>query len=335
MKKIKISENFIEGAISFEKQGGLIKPWRLPFQQIKLFAPSEELRQRAEEPAGIRLRFRTDSTTITLFIVPVETEEARIFDIVVNGNLHESKKLEKGQSSITFSKLSKGIKIIEVWLSQKYPVTLNYLMIDESSTLEPIKDKRINWITYGSSITHCKTAHSPSRTWPAIVARKHNFNLTCLGYGGNCHIEPMIAMMIRDLPADIVTLKIGINVMGHLSLSPRTFKPAIIGFVKIIREKLSNIPIFVISPISSPPRETVLNSVGFFLEKIRTEIEEAVTIMKSYGDDNIYYISGLELFDKDLADKYLPDLLHPNGEGYEIIGANFSNKIISKFRDIC
>ena len=33
-------------------------------------------------------------------------------------------------------------------------------------------------------------------------ARTHNLDLTCLGYGGQCHLDPIVASMIRDLPAD-------------------------------------------------------------------------------------------------------------------------------------
>ncbi|GAG09223.1 unnamed protein product, partial [marine sediment metagenome] len=155
MKKIKISKNLIEGAVSFEKKDNLIKPWRLPFPRIKLFAPAERLEGKSGETAGVRLRFRTDSTTIALSVIPAETDEARIFDIVVNDNLCESKRLENGEDSVTFNNLPNENKIIEIWLTQKYPVVLNYLMIDESSKFEPVKDKRVKWVTYGSSISHC------------------------------------------------------------------------------------------------------------------------------------------------------------------------------------
>ena len=48
---------------------------------------------------------------------------------------------------------------------------------------ESYEDARPKWVTYGSSITHCRTAESPSQTWPGVAARQSGLNLTCLGYG--------------------------------------------------------------------------------------------------------------------------------------------------------
>ena len=66
----------------------------------------------------------------------------------------------------------------------------------------------------------------------------------------------MIARMIRDLPADFLSMKVGINIQGGNTLNERTFRAAIIGFVQIVREKHPDTPFAVISPIYSPPRET-------------------------------------------------------------------------------
>ena len=108
-------------------------------------------------------------------------------------------------------------------------------------------------------------------------------DLTCLGYGGNCHLEPMIARMIRELPADFLSMKVGINIYGSDSLNVRTFQSAIIGFVKIVREKHPDTPFVVISPIFSPPRETTPNAVGFTLEDMRQEVAEAVQVLRTWA----------------------------------------------------
>ena len=135
-----------------------------------------------------------------------------------------------------------------------------------------------------------------------------------------------LARMIRDLPADFLSMKVGINIYGSGSLNTRTFIPAIIGFVHIIREKHPDTPFAVISPIFSPPRESTPNAVEFTLSAMREEVAEAVQIMKDRGDRSIHYIDGLELFGPDLAG-LLPDELHPNAEGYKILGQNFVDKV--------
>ena len=136
--------------------------------------------------------------------------------------------------------------------------------------------------------------------------------------------------MIRDLPADYLSMKVGINIYGSESLSPRTFQSAIIGFVQIVREKHPDTPFVVISPIYSPPRETTTNAVGFTLADMRHEVAEAVQAMKANGDSKLHYVNGLELFGEDLA-HLLPDDLHPNAEGYKIMGRNFAQKVAGKF----
>jgi lysophospholipase L1-like esterase len=158
------------------------------------------------------------------------------------------------------------------------------------------------------------------------VAREHGLNLTCLGYGGNCHLEPMIARMIRDLPADFISMKVGINIQGNGSLNLRTFGPAIIGFIEIIREKHPDTPFVVISPIFSPPREETPNAVGFNLQGMREEVAAAVSAIQAHGDSNVHYVDGLKLFGPEY-DHLLPDQLHPDAQGYKVLGQNFLREV--------
>ena len=132
--------------------------------------------------------------------------------------------------------------------------------------------------------------------------------------------------MIRDLPADFISMKVGINIYGSSSLSIRTFRSSVIGFIEILREKHIDTPLAVISPIYSPDREVVLNSGELSLQIMRNEIQEAVSKIQSYGDTNIHYIDGLSIFGEQYA-HMLPDGLHPNAEGYKVMAENFLNEV--------
>jgi hypothetical protein len=274
-------------------------------------------------PAGVRISFHSDTQTVAGEIEPVD-EPSKI-DLYCDGRLHGMIDLA-GQRRFEFRDLPDGEKLIELWLPQYVQFRLHGLELTAGATVKPYDDSRPRWVTYGSSITHCRAAESPSQTWPAIAARKLGLNLTCLGYGGNCHLEPMLARMIRDLPADFLSMKAGINIYGSGSLNSRTFIPAVIGFAQIIREKHPDTPFAVISPIFSAFRETTPNSVGFTLEAMREEVAEAVQIMVGKGDRNIHYVDGLKLFGPDLGG-LLPDELHPNAEGYQIMGENFVDNV--------
>lgn len=327
MKGINLDEAMFEGAISFERTAEAIRPWRLPFDQLALF-PDSGLVDRAGTCAGVRLRFETDSRTIGLEVVPADVE--RRFDLTLGEKLVASVALEPGADKIEFDRESDDLGTVEVWFPQAHAVFLKSLTLKKDAALEVPYDPRPKWIHYGSSISHCGAAHSPARTWPAIAARARGLSLTCLGYSGNCHMEPMIARMIRDQQADFISLKVGINIYGAASLSARTFKSAVIGMVEIIREKHPDIPIALISPIVSPPRESQPNAVGLTLEKMRDEIEDACVRIQSCGDRNVHYFSGLDIFGQDLAAKYLPDNLHPNADGYEVLGQNFALRVLTR-----
>ena len=130
-------------------------------------------------------------------------------------------------------------------------------------------------------------------------------------------------IVIRDREADLISLCLGINIHSG-SLNQRTFGPGILGFVQIVREKHPTTPMALVSPIFSPDREDTPNVVGFTLKQMRVEVKKAAETLRAYGDDNIYYIDGLNIFDADNA-HLLPDNLHPNNEGYAIIAQNMLN----------
>lgn len=314
------SDNLWHGHISLERTHEWTRAWRLPFEQLSLFPPLG-LHERAASPAGVRLAFYSNTTAVSGSIVALEGNQK--LDICCNGVLCATADLDN-REDFRFENLPRDEKLIELWLPQRGDFRLRELQIDGGASVRHYEDTRPKWITYGSSITHCGEAQSPTYTWPAIVARERNLNLTCLGYGGQCHLDVMIARMIRDRPADYISLCLGINMYGG-SLGQRAFLPAIIGFVQIIREKHQSTPLLLISPIYSPPREVESSETTWTLPLMRKQIEIAYQTLRDYGDRNIYYLNGLEVFGPEYS-HLLPDKLHPNAEGYKQLGRNFLDK---------
>jgi hypothetical protein len=321
-----ITPDYIHGAVSLEPIDGGLKPWRLPYARLALYPPDVMIGL-AEQTAGVRVRLQTDADGVDLHVAPLGG--ARLFDLVIDNALLQTGMLEAGQETVRFAGLPVGAKVVEIWLPQGAPVVVRGLETRDSALLAPAEDPRPKWLTYGSSITHCHGAHSPARTWPATAARQMNVNLTCLGFSGNCHMEPMLARLIRDLPADLITLKMGINIQGGSTLSERTFKAAAIGFVQLIRERHATTPLGVISPIISPPREDTPNAVGLTLPRMREELADAVARLEEHGDNHLVYCDGLRVSGEALL-PYLPDQLHPNGDGYELLGRNVAEVALAQ-----
>ncbi|MCB0109675.1 MAG: hypothetical protein KDE53_27325 [Caldilineaceae bacterium] len=314
------------GAISVQHVDQWTMPWRIPHEDRELFPPAE-LQARTAMPAGVRLTFRSNTTTLHGQLVA--TPEMAPIDLCCDGELIATVPMD-GQTQFHFDNLPHGDKLLELWLPQFGEVRLETLAIDEEATLTGHTDRRPRWITYGSSITQCRTAASPTQTWPAIVARNLDLHLTCLGFGGQCHLDPMIARMLHDQPADFLSICVGINIYGAASLSPRTFRGALIGFIQIVRDAHPEVPFVVMSPIYSPPRETTPNAVGFTLQAMREEVAAAVDALQRAGDFYLYYVNGLDIFGAEYT-HLLPDALHPDAEGYRIMGQNFTTQVAKRY----
>ncbi len=323
VQSVALRDDLFLGAVSLERGAGSVKPWRIPYKELALFPP-DGIGGKAEIPAGVRIAFCSDTTVVDVEVDPFT--EPRLFDCVVDGRLEATGVIGGNETAVLFEGLAHRSKRIELFLSQKAPVSLRSLSVADDATVDPVSADQPRWTTYGSSISQCASASSPARTWPALVGRSHGLDLTCLGFGGNCHLDPMVARLIRDRPADFISLCLGINVYGAASLGPRTFRSSVIGFVGIVREGHPGVPIAVISPIISPPREQQQNRVGLSLETMRAEVREAVHALRACGDLDTHYVDGLELFGSECV-SHLPDELHPDAEGYEILARNFSRLV--------
>jgi len=110
------------------------------------------------------------------------------------------------------------------------------------------------WLTYGSSLTHCQQADGPSETWPALVANHYGWELTSPGFAGECQLDPATESTLQQLPADAISLCLGINSYNAAVFSERSYASQVLGFLTNIRKAHPLVPIAVITPMLSLPR---------------------------------------------------------------------------------
>ncbi len=170
-----------------------------------------------------------------------------------------------------------------------------------------------------------------------------------MGLGGQCHVDGFAARAIRDSGADLISLKLGINVVNGDTMRERAFRPAVDNFLDTIREKKVTTPIVIVSPIlctaaETNPGPTLREGTAFVtrkrsaelslgaltLTRIRTILEEIVNRRRAAGDANLHYLSGLELFGADDVGD-LPDGLHPNAAGLRRMGERFASRVRARF----
>lgn len=141
---------------------------------------------------------------------------------------------------------------------------------------------------------------------------------------------------------DLISLKVGINLVNADSLRERTFVPAVHGFLDTIRDGHPTTPLVAITPIVCPvvedhPGPTVPDERGrcgrierppslaagaLTLVRIRELLASVVEARIAHGDQHLHLMSGLDLFGPDDVGD-LPDGLHPNSAGYARMGDRF------------
>ncbi len=78
--------------------------------------------------------------------------------------------------------------------------------------------------------------------WPGVAARIGGVELHNLGLGGSALVDPFTAQVMRGTPADLISVKLGINMVNLDGMRLRTFVPAVHGFLDTIREGHAEIP---------------------------------------------------------------------------------------------
>jgi hypothetical protein len=319
--------------------------------------------------AGVRIVFTSDTTCVefvshptTIHIVGAP-DRPPVFqmlvddvlqpDVVARGGTVVHVDNSRGPDGITFEMgapvttrwdgLAPGRKRIEIWLPTNSSVELQALRVDADAVVEATPVTRRRWTHYGSSISHCMDVDRPFDAWPAMVASAHRLELTNVAFAGQCQLDPFMGRVIRDAPADVISLKLGINLVNAASMTERTFGPAVHGLLDDIRDGHPHTPVLVVSPIICPiaedhPGPTVPSAeggyevvrapaaarpLGLTLRGVRRMLADIVDVRRGAGDHALHYLDGLSLFgEADAALLY--DGLHPSPDGYALLGGRFA-----------
>lgn len=311
-----------EGVAALVRNGDWWQPWRLPPDRLPT-AHAPELERHARMPAGVRICVQTDATELVL-MVDGDVDSSPL-DVLVDGKRAHRLGIAPGCNRTGLS-VSPGFKQVELWLPQHGETRIGHLEFSGHTTIAPWRRQRPKWTTYGSSITHCRAAEGPSETWPALVGRRHNWQLTCLGFGGECHLDPVVARTIRDSPVDLISMCLGINVYGRGSFHERSLASSISGFIQTVRDGKPRTPIVVITPIISPEREHVPNLVGMTLGQVRGHVAAAVETLIRLGDPALHLVDGRDVLGADDAG-LLHDGLHPSADGYRLMADRLAPRL--------
>jgi hypothetical protein len=366
-----ITRDLLRGAAELEPTARGVLPHRLP-REVRMRDADAQLLSMESQPSGLMLAFTTAATRVELEVHPsrigyvgADRPRGRL-DVFVDGEPLTRDALGGGDltevdlrtgavashsgpsHTLVLAGLPDGRKHIEIWLPHNETVELIALRSD--APVGAPTGARPLWVHHGSSISQGSNAAGPSEIWPAVAARRAGVELRNLGFGGSALVDPFMARIIRDSPADLISVKLGINVVNLDAMRVRSFVPAVHGFLDTIREGHPHTPLVVISPIfcgihehtpgpgaidpasigSDQVRFTATGRDGdeaggrLTLSVIRRELRSLVE--RRADDPNLHYLDGTELFGEADEERLpLPDALHPGTSAHRLIGDRFAD----------
>jgi hypothetical protein len=332
------------------------------------------------QPSGVRLVFRTEASVLELDVLRTRRvylgappRPDGIYEPCVDGQLVAQASARQGKvltidmatgsvqtetgapDTLRFANLATTMKTVEIWLPHNETTELIALRGDAQILPVPSAGERV-WRHHGSSISHGSDAASPTGTWPARAASIGGMALINLGFSGSALLDPFVARTMRDTPADLISLKIGINLVNTDLMRLRAFKPAVHGFLDTLRDGHPTTPIVLISPILCPmhedtPGPTLIDTTALSegrlrfsaagnpaeqaagkltLRVIRAALQDIVR-QRSADDANLHYLDGLSLYgEADLAALPLPDELRPDAATHRHIGERFAKLVVGR-----
>lgn len=369
-----LSPAHLRGALEVERTAHGLLPHRLP-ARARAQNTDPQLALAESQPSGVRLALRTRATAVELDVLATKRvyrgappRPHGVYELLVDGRPAGRATADDGNTvtidlatgaaemrpgpvcTLRFTGLPDRDKDVELWLPHNEHTELVSLRTD--APVEPAPDHgRPVWLHHGSSISHGSDADGPTGTWPALAARLAGVELINLGFGGGALLDPFTARAIRDTPADLITLKLGINVVNTDLMRRRALGPAVHGFLDTVREGHPTTPLTVVSPLYCPMHEDTPGPGAFdftalaegrlafralgdpaevplgklTLTVIREELSRIVT-ERAAEDPHLRYLDGRELYgERDHAELPLPDGLHPDGATHRRIGTRFAD----------
>ncbi|OBQ53324.1 lipase [Streptomyces sp. H-KF8] len=368
-----LTEELLRGALELERTAQGVQPHRLP-ARARAQSTDGQLAMAEAQPSGVRLVLRTRATAVELDVLRTKMayegappRPDGVYDLLIDGEpagqasapdgnvmlmdmATGSAELKPGPvGTVRFAGLPERDKRVEIWLPYNEMTRLVALRTDAPVAPVAPGDRRV-WLHHGSSISHGSDAASPTTTWPALASSLGGVDLVNLGLSGSALLDPFTARAMRDTPADLISVKIGINLVNTDLLRLRAFAPAVHGFLDTIRDGHPTTPLLVVSPILCPlhedtpgpslpdlstldegrlrfaamgdPEERATGKLT--LNVIREELARVVE-QRAAEDPSLHYLDGRKLYgETDHAELPLPDALHPDAATHRRMGERFA-----------
>ncbi len=305
--------------------------WRLPAGSQDAFPKA--VWNLSLDPAGGRIRFRTDSSTVALRLEwphPPDMRNMHFFgqsgvDLYAGnaywGTAVPDQDAARGKvyEHVYFKSQPHVMRDITIYLALYSPVKVLEIGLDQNAALESATPFAVARpvVFYGTSITQGGCASRPGMSYQAILGRRLNLDHVNLGFSGNGKGEAGVARAVAEINAAAFVLDFAQNNSDVDSLA-QVYDP----FIGILRDRHPDAPIVSITPIYAVSEATGSDRN----EQMRALIRKVVSRRIAAGDTHLQIVEGTDLLGASRADG-LVDGTHPNDLGFQWMAEGLAERL--------
>ncbi len=289
------------------------------------------------DSVGCELRMVSDAPIIDVYLKALSPNSGNVGEVrVFRGDfLHQTHRVEPGRTTLirlnqpeSFARvnpgqLNQGGFSERVWrLAMNNGSRFAFHHVDAFGwpLRPPLAEEKpkLNWLAYGSSITH-----SCLDGYPHLAARMLKAQVQNKGLSGSCHLEPaLIDWLAEECEWDAATLEMGINMRG--CFEPEDFEERA-GYA-IQRFAATGRPVLAINlfPNSCTPGLTRDETA----RECRRELAFNRIVERLAQDchcDNLHFMPGSAILDDFTG--LSSDLLHPCAYGHAVMAVNLAREL--------
>ncbi|MDA0989198.1 MAG: SGNH/GDSL hydrolase family protein [Verrucomicrobia bacterium] len=280
---------------------------RLPARLAALYRHNAGAHQRAICPAGVRIRFRSDTQRIRLKVQFGEPVRWYFTAALVVDDQATSfgpiDRVSEWEGTVYEAPDVGTRRVFDIWLPHLCPTRVACIDVDDGCAVEPAPPAGPKWLAYGDSITQGFTVSSPVLSWFARCARAVDAHGWNLGVGG-ARLDAEIADSLPEVDVDLVTIAYGGN--DYLtSVEPRMLHDRASDLLSTMRAHWPHAARVLMSPI---PVLRATTQPRWPMDDYREALESAASAV-----GGVAIIRGSELLSADI--NHYQDSSHPNDSG--------------------
>lgn len=285
-----------------------------------------------KQTAGVRLRFQTDTTTLSIRAkypklsprTNMTQFTARGISTYVNGRCWSARipEAENGEAELSlFNNVPRVMREVCLYLPLYGPIDILAIGTDENAKFATptsfALDKPI--LFYGTSITQGGCASRPGLSYQGMLGRKYNIDYFNFGFSGRGKCEPEVATVLTKTAPSCFVIDAGQN--NTVEELQERYRP----FIDILRQAHPNIPLLATTPIFYNAELWSQTHIQTVTQK-RQIISDTIWNRMGEGDLNLHLLEAKDYLGDTFTDGAV-DGGHPNDLGFAHMADTLGQKL--------